>query len=119
MISFTFTAKDRKEALSLKSHVRVISSHEPGHMTKLSSDQRNSYTSSKTQSPAQLSLGSSHGTGYESALLTDNFKELLLDPVDVQLKKLLGSEAEDFLHPTFREGAKKTLNPVVVNRKCM
>lgn len=110
-------AKDRKEALSLKSHVRVISSHEPGHMTKLSSDQRNSYTSSKTQSPAQLSLGSSHGTGYESALLTDNFKELLLDPVDIQLKKLLGSEAEDFLHPTFREGAKKTLNPVVVNRK--
>ena len=65
-------------------------------MTKLSSDQRNSYTSSKTQSPAQLSLGSSHGTGYESALLTDNFKELLLDPVDIQLKKLLGSEAEDF-----------------------
>ena len=46
-------------------------------------------------------------------------KELLHDPIDIQLKKLLGSEAEDFLHPTFREGAKKTLNPVVVKRKCM
>ena len=49
--------------------------------------------------------------------MTDNFKELLLDPVDVQLQKLLGPDAEDFLHPTFREGAKKTLNPMVVQRK--
>ena len=54
----------------------------------------------------------------ESSLLTDNFKDLLLDPVEVQLQKLLGSDAEDFLHPTFREGAKKTLNPMVVHRKC-
>jgi len=31
--------------------------------------------------------------------------------------KLLGPEAEDFLHPTFRDGAKKTLNPMAVQRK--
>lgn len=73
-----------------------------------------------TQSPGQLSLDSNGVAGLESSLLTDNFTELLLDPVDVQLQKLLGSDAEDFLHPTFREGAKKTLNPMaVVQRKCM
>lgn len=56
----------------------------------------------------------------DSLLLTDNFKELLLDPVEVQLQKLLGpDEAEDFLHPTFRDGAKKTLNPMAIQRKCM
>ena len=55
----------------------------------------------------------------ESSLFTDNFKELLHDPVDVQLQKLLGPDAEDFLHPTFREGAKKTLNPMAAQRKCM
>lgn len=71
----------------------------------------------KSQTPGQSSLDSSGPAGIESSLLTDNFKELLLDPVDVQLQKLLGSDAEDFLHPTFREGAKKTLNPVVVQRK--
>lgn len=53
----------------------------------------------------------------ESSLLTDNFKELLHDPVEVQLQKLLGADAEDFLHPTFREGAKKTLNPMATQRK--
>ena len=42
----------------------------------------------------------------------------MLEPVDVQLMKLLGSDAEDFLHPTFRDGAKKTLNPMSVQRKC-
>jgi len=30
----------------------------------------------------------------------------------------LGPDAEDFLHPTFRDGAKKTLNPMTVQRKC-
>ena len=86
-------------------------------MSKSVTDKRSSHGSTKIHSLGQLSLDSSGDV--ESSLLTDNFKELLLDPVDVQLKKLLGSEAEDFLHPTFREGAKKTLNPVVVQRKCM
>ena len=116
---FSSTAQDRKKAASLKSHVRIISSHQPERMFKSSTDKRSSYDSTKTQSPGQLSLDSSEFAGVDSALLTDNFKELLLDPVEVQLQKLLGSEAEDFLHPTFREGAKKTLNPMVVQRKCM
>ena len=65
-------------------------------------------------------MDSTGRTGVDSSLLTDNFKELLLDPVEVQLQKLLGpDEAEDFLHPTFREGAKKTLNPMAIQRKCM
>lgn len=113
-----FTAQDRKKALSLKSHVRVISSHQPVHVSQLSGDKRSSYDSSKSQTPGQSSLESSGPAGTESSLLTDNFKELLLDPVDVQLLKLLGPDAEDFLHPTFRDGAKKTLNPMVVQRKC-
>ena len=116
----TFTAQDRKRALSLKSHVRVISSHQPVRVSQLTGDKRSSYDSMNTQSPGQLSLDSNGVAGLESSLLTDNFTELLLDPVDVQLQKLLGSDAEDFLHPTFREGAKKTLNPMaVVQRKCM
>jgi len=110
-------AQDRKKALSLKSHVRVISSHQPVHVSQLSGDKRSSYDSSKSQTPGQSSLESSGPAGTESSLLTDNFKELLLDPVDVQLLKLLGPDAEDFLHPTFRDGAKKTLNPMVVQRK--
>ena len=116
---FAFTAQDRKKALSLKSHIRVISSHQPERVSKITPDKRSSYASSKTLSPGQLSLESSGVTDVESSLLTDNFRELLLEPVDVQLQKLLGSEAEDFLHPTFREGAKKTLNPMTVHRKCM
>ena len=88
-------------------------------MLKSVADKRSSYASTQGQSPGQLSVDSSGLTGVESSLLTDNFKELLLDPVELQLQKLLGSEAEDFLHPTFREGAKKTLNPVVAQRKCM
>lgn len=99
--------------------MRVISSHQPDRVSKLMADKHSSYGSTKTQSPCQLSLATSGMTGEDSALLTDNFKELLLDPVDVQLQKLLGSEAEDFLHPTFREGAKKTLNPMMVQRKRM
>ncbi|KAL9960173.1 hypothetical protein ACROYT_G033589 [Oculina patagonica] len=110
-------AQDRKKALSLKSHVRVISSHEPERVSQLRRDTRSSYDSTKSHTPGHSSLDSSGPSGIESSLLTDNFKELLLDPVDVQLQKLLGSDAEDFLHPTFREGAKKTLNPVVVHRK--
>ena len=116
---FSSSAQDRKKAASLKSHVRIISSHQPERMFKSSTDKRSSYGSTKTQSPGQLSLDSSGLTDVDTLLLTDNFKELLLDPVEVQLQKLLGSEAEDFLHPTFREGAKKTLNPMVVQRKCM
>ena len=87
-------------------------------MSQLSGDKRNSYDSLKSQTPGQSSLESSRPAGIESSLLTDNFKELLLDPVDVQLLKLLGPDAEDFLHPTFRDGAKKTLNPMPVQRKC-
>lgn len=87
-------------------------------VSQLSGDKRSSYDSSKSQTPGQSSLDGSGPAGIESSLLTDNFKELLLDPVDVQLQKLLGPNAEDFLHPTFREGAKKTLNPMVVQRKC-
>ena len=118
-LNVAFTAQDRKKALSLKSHVRVISSHEPDRVSQLPGDKRSSYDSSKSQTPGrQSSLESSGTTGIESSLLTDNFKELLLDPVDVQLLKLLGPDAEDFLHPTFRDGAKKTLNPMVVQRKC-
>ena len=113
-----FTAQDRKKALSLKSHVRVISSHQPVRVSQLSEEKRSSYDSSKSQTPGRSSLESSGPAGIESSLLTDNFKELLLDPVDVQLHKLLGPDAEDYLHPTFREGAKKTLNPMVVQRKC-
>lgn len=110
-------AQDRKKALGLKSHVRIISSRQPEHMLKSVPDKHSSFDSSKGQSPGQLSLDSSGLTGVESALLTDNFKELLLDPVEVQLQKLLGPDAEDFLHPTLREGAKKTLNPMVTQRK--
>ena len=112
------TAQDKKKALSLKSHVRVISSHQPVGVSQLSGDKRGSYDSSKSQTPRQSSLESSASAEIESSLLTDNFKELLLDPVDVQLLKLLGPDAEDFLHPTFRDGAKKTLNPMAVQRKC-
>lgn len=112
------TAKDKKKALSLKSHVRVISSHQPERVTQLTRDTRSSYDSTKSHTPGQSSLDGSGPAGIESSLLTDNFKDLLLDPVEVQLQKLLGSDAEDFLHPTFREGAKKTLNPMVVHRKC-
>lgn len=117
-INVTFTAQDRKKALSLKSHVRVISSHQPVRASQLSGDKRSSYDSSKSQTPRQSSLESSGPAGIESSLLTDDFKELLLEPVDVQLMKLLGPDAEDFLHPTFRDGAKKTLNPMAVQRKC-
>jgi len=113
-----FTAQDRKKALSLKSHVRVISSHQPVHVSQFSGDKRSSYDSLKSQTPGQSILESNGPAGIESSLLTDNFKELLLDPVDVQLLKLLGPDAEDFLHPTFRDGAKKTLNPMTVQRKC-
>ena len=112
------TAQDRKKALSLKSHVRVISSHQPVRVSELSGDKRSSYDSSKSQTPGNSSRESSGSNGVESSLMTDNFKELLLEPVDVQLLKLLGPDAEDFLHPTFRDGAKKTLNPIVVQRKC-
>lgn len=117
-MNVAFTAQDRKKALSLKSHVRVISSHQPIRASELSGDKRSSYDSSKSQTPRQSSLGSIGPNGIESSLLTDNFKELLLEPVDVQLLKLLGPDADDFLHPTFRDGAKKTLNPIVVQRKC-
>nr|XP_058941878.1 uncharacterized protein LOC131770182 isoform X2 [Pocillopora verrucosa] len=110
-------AQDKKKALRLKSHVRVISSHEPVRAPQSARDTKSSYESAKTQSPGQSSLDS-HGTAVvESSLLTDNFKELLHDPVEVQLQKLLGADAEDFLHPTFREGAKKTLNPMATQRK--
>ena len=115
--TFAFTAQDKKKALRLKSHVRVISSHEPVRAPQSARDTKSSYESAKTQSPGQSSLDS-HGTAVvESSLLTDNFKELLHDPVEVQLQKLLGADAEDFLHPTFREGAKKTLNPMATQRK--
>ena len=115
--TFTFTAQDKKKALRLKSHVRVISSHEPVRAPQSARDTKSSYESAKTQSPGQSSLDS-HGTAVvESSLLTDNFKELLHDPVEVQLQKLLGANAEDFLNPTFREGAKKTLNPMATQRK--
>lgn len=119
LMLFLPTAQDRKKALGLKSHVRIISSHQPEHMLKSVPDKHSSFDSSKGQSPGQLSRDSSGLTGVESALLTDNFKELLLDPVEIQLQKLLGPDAEDFLHPTLREGAKKTLNPMVTQRKCM
>ena len=115
--TFAFTAQDKKKALRLKSHVRVISSHEPVRAPQSARDTKSSYESAKTQTPGQSSLDS-HGTAVvESSLLTDNFKELLHDPVEVQLQKLLGADAEDFLHPTFREGAKKTLNPMATQRK--
>ena len=117
-MNVAFTAQDRKKALSLKSHVRVISSHQPVRLSEFNGDKRSSYDSSKSQTPGQSSSESSGPSGIESSLLTDNFKELLLEPVDVQLLKLLGPDAEDFLHPTFRDGAKKTLNPIAVQRKC-
>lgn len=111
-------AQDRKKALGLKSHVRIISSHEPKSKLRPEASKRFSVDSTKTQSPRDLSVDNGGMTGVESTLLTENFKELLLDPVDVQLEKLLGSaEAEDFLHPTFRDGAKKTLNPMGIQRK--
>ena len=117
---FSSTAQDRKKALGLKSHVRIISSHEPKSKLRPEASKRFSVDSTKTQSPRDLSVDNGGMTGVESTLLTENFKELLLDPVDVQLEKLLGSaEAEDFLHPTFRDGAKKTLNPMGIQRKCM
>ena len=117
-MNVAFTAQDRKKALSLKSHVRVISSHQPVRLSEFNGDKRSSYDSSKSQTPGQSSSESSGPNGIESSLLTDNFKELLLEPVDVRLLKLLGPDAEDFLHPTFRDGAKKTLNPIAVQRKC-
>lgn len=111
-------AQDRNKSVGLKSHFRIISSHEPKRALKPVADKRCSLDSSKAQSPRQPSMDSTGRTGVDSSLLTDNFKELLLDPVEVQLQKLLGpDEAEDFLHPTFREGAKKTLNPMTIQRK--
>lgn len=110
-------AQDKKKALSLKSHVRMISSHEPVCAPQSARDTRSSYESAKTQSPGQSSPDSHEEAVLESSLFTDDFKGLLHDPVEVQLKKLLGADAEDFLHPTFREGAKKTLNPMGTQRK--
>lgn len=53
----------------------------------------------------------------ESSLLTDNFSELMNESVEVQLHSLLGPEALNFLKPTFRDGAKKALDPMVERYK--
>ena len=116
--SLILAAQDKKKALGLKSCSRVISSHQPARNPELIMQSPRSIISTTVTSPGQQSLESSAASGPRTSLLTDNFSELLLNPVEVQLQKLLGADAESFLHPTFREGAKKTLNPMVFPRKC-
>lgn len=53
----------------------------------------------------------------ESILLSDNFSDLINESVDVQLHALLGPEALNFLKPTFRDGAKKSLDPMIERYK--
>ena len=54
--------------------------------------------------------------GGKAGLQTKEFAELLDLPLDAQLKNLLGSRAESFLNPAYRKGAKKTLDPVILNQ---
>ena len=110
------TAKEKKEALKLRSHTRVISSHQPTRVQTASGEM---YRKVEMASGGRSSGGQSwqSAENMESTLHTDNFGELLHDPVEVQLQKLLGDDADSFLHPVLREGAKKTVLPLTA-RKC-
>ena len=52
-------------------------------------------------------------TEIESILLSDNFTDLMHESLEVQLHMLLGPAAINFLKPTFRDGAKKSLDPLI------
>lgn len=109
-------AKEKKEAAKLLSRTCVISSHQPVRVQSYNEEvHRKSEVASRRRSSGGQSWHSSEHL--ESMLHTDNFRELLHDPVEVQLQKLLGEDADSFLHPVFREGAKKTMIPLNA-RKC-
>ena len=55
--------------------------------------------------------------GGKCELQTKEFAELMDLPLDAQLNVLLGSTADSFLKPTFREGAKKTLDSVMLKKR--
>ena len=110
-------AREKKEASKLLSRTRVISSHQPIR-TQIYDEEvsrKAPVAWRRCSSGEQLSWHSSEQM--ESTLQTDNFRELLHDPLEVQLQKLLGEDADSFLHPVFREGAKKTMAPLNT-RKC-
>ncbi|XP_032221329.2 reticulocyte-binding protein homolog 2a [Nematostella vectensis] len=109
-------AEEKLKSRSLKSHTRVISSHQPIRMPRLSISET---PTRSRETRASVSRTSADGTVGESILLADNFNDLINESVEVQLQALLGPEAEAFLKPTFREGAKKCLDPLVHKHRGM
>jgi len=108
---FCFLAKEKAQKSSLKSHTRVLSSHQPMRVPILIAN--SPYKSSDMNDGRSISGSSMTDGASESILLSDNFSELMNESVEVQLHTLLGPAALNFLKPTFRDGAKKSLDPLI------
>ena len=114
---YSCPADDRAKTMKLKSHCRVISSHSPQKAAQAEEE-----APAHQQEEAALSQGDEYSTTSSPVeehltYLDEDLMELIDAPLEEQLEKILGlKEAEEVLKPSFREGARRTLNPLLLRK---